>query len=170
MPYSQIKPLILKNAMNITISVSVIPFLLLYSSLTYNDYDTLVTKWKHHLNSVIIILLLMTFEIILLFKYYLWLYIEYVKKTCPIRKGHMGIPLTLPKKFNNIIHENQNVRYCNLKCTFFVPICPKSSKFLKCGNTVIGGGMLYLEALKVAWCWYFDEKLNISYFSARGVP
>ena len=62
----------------------------------------------------------------------------------------MGIPMTLPKKFNNnIIHENKNVRYCNLKCTFLVP---NSSKFLKCGNTVIGGGMLYLEAIKVARC------------------
>ena len=47
------------------------------------------------------------------------------------------------------------------------PISPKSSKFLKCGNTVIGGGMLYWKTIKVAWCWYFDEKLNISYFSAR---
>ena len=51
---------------------------------------------------------------------------------------------------------------------FLSPISPKSSQFLKCGNTVIGGGMLYLEAIKVAWCWYFDVKIHISYFSARG--
>ena len=24
-------------------------------------------------------------------------YIEYVKKNCPIRKEHMGIPMTVPK-------------------------------------------------------------------------
>ena len=64
----------------------------------------------------------------------------------------MGIPMILPKKFNNnIIHENINVRYCNLKCTFFVSDFPKSSTFLKCANTVLGGGTLYLEALKVAY-------------------
>ena len=54
---------------------------------------------------------------------YEYLYIKYVKKNCLIRKGHMGIPMTLSKKFNNnIIHENKNVR---LKCTFFVPNFPK---------------------------------------------
>ena len=48
------------------------------------------------------------------------------------------------------------------------PIFPKSSTFLKCSNTVIGGDLLYLEAVKVELCWYFDEKFNISYFSAWG--
>ena len=57
----------------------------------------------------------------------------------------MGFPMTLLKQFNNnIIDENKNVR---LKCTFLFPISPKSSKFLKCGNSVMGGGILYLEAI-----------------------
>ena len=48
------------------------------------------------------------------------------KQNCPIRKGHIGIPMTLPKKINNnIIHENKNVKYCNLKSMFFVPDFPQ---------------------------------------------
>ena len=44
-----------------------------------------------------------------------------MKKKKPAR-SEKGIPMTLPKKCNNnIIEENKNVRYCNLKCTIFVP-------------------------------------------------
>ena len=44
------------------------------------------------------------------------------KKPVRLERGTL---MTFPKKYNNNIINEKNVRYCNLKCTFFVPNFPK---------------------------------------------
>ena len=58
------------------------------------------------------------------------LYIGYIikKKKLSDPKGAYEYPNDINKLINNNnnnIHENKNVRYCNLKCTIFVPNFPK---------------------------------------------